>query len=100
MSVGTLRSTKRLKLFGSLRSEDVIVPPRVVCSEKTTSTPPDCSLLLRLHQRQPRKATRPISRTLSNARGCRFTCCPIGQSIGRFSRCTQHRIYCDLYADP
>ena len=48
----------------------------------------------------PTKAMTPISRTLSNARGCRFTCCPVGQSIGRFFCCTQPRICCDLHAEP
>src|SRR6187549_1012479 len=90
----------RLKLRGSLRSDDVTVPPRVGLSENTIATPPSSSTgRVPFHQRQPTRATTPISRTLSNARGCRFTSCPVGQFIGRFSFSTAAGIFCDLHAD-
>src|SRR6476620_9595485 len=83
MSVGTSRATRRLKLLGSLRSEHVTVPPLVATSLITIRVVVSSSFGGERY-RHPRRTTPPISRTLSNARACRFTSCPIGQFIGRF----------------
>jgi hypothetical protein len=94
-----LPSMRRLKVRGSLRSDDRMTPPRVEFSEITISAP--LSAFGGADQiRQAMKATKPISRTLSNARDCRFTFRPVGQFIGRFFSVQTSRNFCDLCAVP
>ena len=76
----------RLKVRGSLRSEAVSVPPRVATSETTISPPSPVSRTVE-QERHPTRMITPKRSTLSSARDCRFTICPVGQLIGRFFPC-------------